>query len=89
MFFPVFQSDTHLPSKFMRIYKGKNNLFDDALMVTFFFFFYIIKFREKGIGLSTERIVWISITKLLVFIILVLALVLLVKWCSGERQECD
>ena len=35
MFFPVFQSDTNLPSKFMRIYKGKKNLFDDALMVTF------------------------------------------------------
>ena len=87
MFFPVFQSDTHLPSKFMRIYKGKENLFDDPLMVTFFF--YKIKFRGKGIGLSTKRIVWISITELLVFIILVLALVLLVKWCSGERQECD
>ena len=39
MFFPVFQSDTHLPSKFMRIYKGKKNLFDDALMVTFFFLY--------------------------------------------------
>ena len=70
----------------MRIYKGKKNIFDDALMVTFF---YTIKFRGKGIGLSTKRIVWISITELLVFIILVLALVLLVKWCSGERQECD
>ena len=86
MFFPVFKSDTHLPSKFMRIYKGKKNLFDDALMVTFFLYNQI---QGKGIGLSTKMIVWISITKHLVFIILVLALVLLIKWCSGERQECD
>ena len=41
VFFTVFQSDTHLPSKFMGIYKGKKNLFDDALIVTFF---YTIKF---------------------------------------------
>ena len=40
----------------------------------------------KGKGLSTKRIVWISITEVLVFIILVLALVSLVK-CVLEKGK--
>ena len=40
----------------------------------------------KGKGLSTKRIVWISITEVLVFIILVLALVSLIK-CVLEKGK--